>query len=360
MIGSDRLDDDLDPVLHGLLTAAYEESLDVDVAARHLFTLHHVAVRRHSSMRQASLRLTSVAAMAFAILLGLSGTIATYNQLPDDPAEAARQAALSEGVADERPTTVPAVLPPSAELQARVLLVHGTRRIVDAEMALPVRPQSVPGIVGDAVQSLERAEQLGGPALEAETVPIREAMSSKVVQLAGSSNLDEAGRAKLMVYSVRLTGSGEDPDDPVLVTRRRDRLNDQKPAGPEPDSDEVTAGEPDEAAVEPAPDEGPDEPAPTEPTEPSYETGSGPGPSTSPGADDTEATEDAAEEPDPSDDSRTTGPSATTDPSATATSDDEDGETDGDDAGEQAESDGPEDPEDDAGSGPASVTPSAS
>jgi hypothetical protein len=360
MIGSERLDDDLDPVLHGLLTAAYEEPLDVDVAARHLFTLHHVAVRQHSSMRYASLRLTSVAAMAFAILLGLSGTISTYQQLPEDPAGSERQLAATEGAADERPIIAPAVLAPSAELQARVLLVHGTRRIVDAEMALPIRPQSVPDMVGDAVQSLERAEHLGGPALEAETAPIREAMNSKVVQLAGSSNLDEAGRAKLMVYSLRLTGSGEDPDDPVLVTRRRDRLNDQKPADAEPASDEVPAGEPDEPAAEPAPDETPTEPAPSEPT---YGFDPGPSPAPEPAADDAEeaadtedTADDSSEEADPAEDA------GSTDPSATGTSDDEGGETTEDEADEDAGAGGAEDgaAEGDAGSGSAGVTPSAS
>jgi hypothetical protein len=262
MIGPERPDADLDAGLRDLLVAAYSEPVDIDTAARHLWHLHMHALRQRSSLAQQSLRLTAVAVMAFAALLGLSGTLASI----DPPPPAQEVVAQNGGHEDADPGPWAGPPMPFRDAQARAHIVYGQRRIAQAEFAVATRPQVITGLVEDAVGSVERAERIAGRELAQEIKPARETMGARVSHLASNPNVDDASRAKLMVYSVRLTGSGEGEDDPVLVTRRRERLADATPTAEEPAEDGGAGAE--APADEPAPQHPADDPVPAEPARP--------------------------------------------------------------------------------------------
>jgi hypothetical protein len=270
MIEPTPFDDDLDPVLHDLLTVAYRTPVGVDTAARHLWVLHQAAARRAARPRHPLRR--GLVAACLALLL-----IAPW---PFASPVAHQEVPRVTAVAEAAPQGLSPFLTSSTQLRARALLVYGSRRIEAAERAVTTRPTVVPDLVDTAVVSLERAEWIAGPALVQETLPVRTTMGVRVRELAGSPQLDERGRARLRVFAIRLTGSGEgnelafaEPSGDVVAPPGPDTgESGRAPAAPSP-SDEVPAPSepeappPDEPTAPPAPDAGEGSPAPAPPPE---------------------------------------------------------------------------------------------
>jgi hypothetical protein len=212
----------LDPQVLGVLEAAYRVRVGVDAAAAHLWAIHRAAARhaaevggdrapgaaaadpgdegaaargaarsatagppanpgapsgrrREPRLLRAGARL-AVAAVGFAALLGFPGAAvaASGQALPGE-------ALYPVKVAAERLSVVMAV---GADRDARVQLRIAENRLGEAAAMAPIRPDTLPRLLGAALDALDRAEVLAGPHLVGEVAATRSRAEVVVADLA--------------------------------------------------------------------------------------------------------------------------------------------------------------------------------
>jgi hypothetical protein len=280
-----RTDDDLDPSLAAAFWRAYGERVDVDTAARHLWRVDRAG--RPARRRRGRRALVGVL-MGLMMVASSGGALAASSaSVPGDALYPVKR-----GVEKTR-----LLLAVSSERDARIHLAMARARLAEVDRALQRRPRVIPGLVHEAVDSIESAALRGGAEIAPHVEDVRREVEDKIMVVAGL--LDAAELVDLHTAVGRL---GLAVDDVVIAA------GDDEPDRPDDEGDRATTGLPEVA--EPTPSENPAavlSPSPT-PTETVPESPSpSPSPTTSttasPGADPSESAEpDPSEsaEPDPS------------------------------------------------------------
>lgn len=200
-----RHDEDLDPALAEVFHAAYDEEVDVEVAARHLWVIHR-AGQRVAAPTRARLRRTAVAALVGAIFMMMStaALAASGSALPGDVLYPVKRGA-------ERARLLFTV---SSEADAKLHLALAQKRIGEAQNALQrARPAVVLRLVQDAITALEVAERVGGAGVAEEAGEVRRETSQQVVALAAA--LEDPDRSQVEESATRL--AEEEPAEPTVV-----------------------------------------------------------------------------------------------------------------------------------------------
>lgn len=164
-------DRDTDPALAALLQSAYAERVDMEMAARHLWMIHRAADALRSR-RVVGTRKALVAMLAGSMLFMSSGgaLAASSNALPGDVLYGVKR-----GVEQAR-----IVLTVSRQGDARLHLALAKRRMAEASASAVERPEVVPALVRDALDSLEVAERTGGQSVAVEVEEVRRETSEQL------------------------------------------------------------------------------------------------------------------------------------------------------------------------------------
>lgn len=164
-------DRDTDPALAALLQSAYAERVDMEMAARHLWMIHRAADALRSR-RVVGTRKALVAMLAGSMLFMSSGgaLAASSNALPGDVLYGVKR-----GVEQAR-----IVLTVSRQGDARLHLALAKRRMAEASASAVERPEVVPDLVRDALDSLEVAERTGGQSVAVEVEEVRRETSEQL------------------------------------------------------------------------------------------------------------------------------------------------------------------------------------
>lgn len=164
-------DRDTDPALAALLQSAYAERVDMELAARHLWMIHRAADALRSR-RVVGTRKALVAMLAGSMLFMSSGgaLAASSNALPGDVLYGVKR-----GVEQAR-----IVLTVSRQGDARLHLALAKRRMAEASASAVERPEVVPDLVRDALDSLEVAERTGGQSVAVEVEEVRRETSEQL------------------------------------------------------------------------------------------------------------------------------------------------------------------------------------
>jgi len=164
-------DRDTDPALAALLQSAYAERVDMEMAARHLWMIHRAADALRSR-RVVGTRKALVAMLAGSMLFMSSGgaLAASSNALPGDVLYGVKR-----GVEQAR-----IVLTVSRQGDARLHLALAKRRMAEASASAVERPEVVPDLVRDALDSLDVAERTGGQSVAVEVEEVRRETSEQL------------------------------------------------------------------------------------------------------------------------------------------------------------------------------------
>jgi hypothetical protein len=175
-------DDDLDPHIGWLFHRAYDQRVDVETAARHLWVIHrsaqpHGEVPRSRRGAGAASRRALVSAMAGVVLLVTSGVAvaASGAALPGDALYTVKRGS-------ER---VQLLLTLEPESGARLHLDLARERLTEAVAISGTRPGSLPQVLTAAVAELERAEAMGEGTTTAEAAAIRAETNGVLAEVAG-------------------------------------------------------------------------------------------------------------------------------------------------------------------------------
>ncbi len=239
-----------DPELRELLCRAYATSVDVDTAARHLWVLHRTGTR----IRRRRLRQSVLAACISVLMISTSGiaVAASGNALPGDPLYQ-----LKRGT--ER---VHLFITRAPESDARLHLKFARMRLSEAVAVAPARPAALPGLIGDAATSVERAQQVGGEGIALEVNAVREEASETLSRLSVSLDPElliaiEGAAKGLLPATVALDTSDQDAIDELPRAERSPtagverRASAGSPPPPEPPAE--TAERPTARASSPEP-----------------------------------------------------------------------------------------------------------
>jgi hypothetical protein len=174
----DRPGDGLDPQLARLLRGAHDVAVDVDVAARHLWTLHRVAEAMTDagggpSERTDSRRLAASVLIGAVLLISSGVAIASDEPLPGDALYAVKRST-------ER---VQLLLPRSDASEARLHLRLAETRLEEAGHASVSRPHLVGPLIEEAVRALNHAAVVGGPPLATEVTTVRTRVHNRIAEL---------------------------------------------------------------------------------------------------------------------------------------------------------------------------------
>jgi hypothetical protein len=163
-----------------LLDDAYAAQVDLDVAARHLWRLHHEAERSRSGAagagRRAHPRRVLVAVLAAGLLAVASG-----GALAADPGLLPGDALYGVKRGVER---VQLLLPRSDESEARLHLRLAQARLAEARRAAEDRPEVLARLFDEAVRAVRHAEAVGGPKLAAQVAQVKARADQDIAQLA--------------------------------------------------------------------------------------------------------------------------------------------------------------------------------
>lgn len=274
-------DRETDPALAALLQSAYAERVDMEVAARHLWMIHRAADALRSR-RVVGTRKALVAMLAGSMLFMSSGgaLAASSNALPGDVLYGVKR-----GVEQAR-----IVLTVSKQGDARLHLALAKRRMAEASASAVERPEVVPELVRDALDSLEVAERTGGQSVAVEVEEVRRETSeqldvlvavldSSVDSVAGENRKAATPEARMtladLVPSVSSSPSASASADPAspsstpsaAVDTAPSATPDRSPSGsPAPAESQDPSSSPssspsatpsEDASTEPTPDETP-------------------------------------------------------------------------------------------------------
>ena len=189
--GAARRDPPADEELRELIHRSFATTVDVDTAARHLWVLHRVGARMQRA-RRARVRQGLVVACLSLILFATSGVSVALSSsaLPGEALYHVKRGAESVHLLVTR----------APEHDARLNLKFARMRLSEAVAVAPLRPLELPRLFGDAAASVERAEEVGGPAVAAEATALRMEASETILALSGSVDgevalaLEDVGR----------------------------------------------------------------------------------------------------------------------------------------------------------------------
>lgn len=172
-------EDDRDSAMAELLRRAYARTVDLDTAARHLWSIDSAAKAGRRSQRAHRARRVMVAVMA-SLMLGVTSGVAiaaSSHTLPGDALYSVKRGA-------EHARLVLAVRP---EADARVYLSIARTRWAEAQRAGEERPRVVPGLLKDTFAALDAAEARGGATAEL-ALALRTQVAASSAELALGSN----------------------------------------------------------------------------------------------------------------------------------------------------------------------------
>lgn len=158
--------EELDPALAAVLQRAFLRSVDVETAARHLWTINQEGTRiREVGTAPRRFRKAAVAALTSALLVGSSSAAvaASGPALPGDFLYSVKLGA-------EQARLIIALSP---EADARVHLDIARQRMAEARRAAIVRPEVVDQLVADALGELDAAVLLGSAEMAGEVAEVR-------------------------------------------------------------------------------------------------------------------------------------------------------------------------------------------
>ncbi|MDQ3703340.1 MAG: DUF5667 domain-containing protein [Chloroflexota bacterium] len=244
--------EELDPGLAAVLQRAFLRPVDVETAARHLWTINQEGTRiREVGTAPRRFRKAAIAALTSALLVGSSSAAvaASGPALPGDFLYSVKLGA-------EQARLIIALSP---EADARVHLDIARQRMAEARRAAIVRPELVDQLVADALGELDAAVLLGSAEMAGEVAEVRTEAVQTVEDL--DVTLDAAATA-LLVPALPAPSPDvvEPPEVPAVPPVSL----------PEPIVETGTAGgDPSPApAPEPTPSAAPEEePPPAEPTQ---------------------------------------------------------------------------------------------
>lgn len=172
-----RRDAPADEELRELVHRSFATTVDVDTAARHLWVLHRVGAHMQRA-RRTRVRQGLVVACLALMLFATSGVAVALSNgaLPGEALYHVKRGAES----------VQLLVTRAPEADARLNLRFARVRLGEAVAVAAVRPLELPRLFGDAAASVERAEEVGGPAVAAEATALRMEASETILALSGS------------------------------------------------------------------------------------------------------------------------------------------------------------------------------
>jgi hypothetical protein len=285
---TDRFPDrDTDPALAALLQSAYAERVDMELAARHLWMIHRAADALRSR-RVVGTRKALVAMLAGSMLFMSSGgaLAASSNALPGDVLYGVKR-----GVEQAR-----IVLTVSRQGDARLHLALAKRRMAEASASAVERPEVVPDLVRDALDSLEVAERTGGQSVAVELEEVRRETSeqldvlvavldSSVDTVAGPNRKAATPEARMTLAELvpsaspsteaSPTGAAESPGATPTASAETSPTPERTTSGsPSPSESQSPTGSPSATPSEETTEEPSGEPTPTESAPTSTESSS--------------------------------------------------------------------------------------
>lgn len=272
--------EDLDPALAAVLQRAFLRSVDVETAARHLWTINQEARVRAVPAAPRRFRKAAVAALTSALLVG-SSSAAVAASGPALPGDLLYPVKLGS----EQARLIIAISP---EADARVHLDIARRRMAEARRAAIVRPEVVDRLLADALGELDAAARVGSAEMAAEVADVRTEAAQTVQDL--EVTLDDAATALIAPAPSApspVVVPPPPPPAPVVppVNLPIPRVETGTAGGASEPAPEPTRTEsPEQAPPSPGPSEGPSEPVVAPPSAPATAPASSPSPtpSTSP------------------------------------------------------------------------------
>lgn len=245
--------EELDPRLAAVLQRAFLRPVDVETAARHLWTINQEGARvREVGTAPRRFRKTAIAALTSALLVGSSSAAvaASGPALPGDFLYSVKLGA-------EQARLIVALSP---EADARVHLDIARQRMSEARRAAIVRPEVVDQLVADALGELDAAVLLGSAEMAGEVAEVR----TEAVQTVEDLDVTLDPEASALLVPPLPTPSPDVVEPPELPAV-------PPVSHPEPIVETGTAGG--DPSPEPAPESTPtpsaapeEEPPPAEPT----------------------------------------------------------------------------------------------